>query len=121
MPPKKRTDLFGKRAEDFACELLRKRGYRILQRNFRSKFGELDIVALDGSTLVFAEVKARKSLKFGFPEEAVTPNKLWKIKKTAEYFSATHPDLPKKLRIDVISLLFEAGEVVSSKIINVLY
>ena len=117
--PKKRTDLFGKRAELFAGKLLERSGYKILQKNFHSRFGELDIIALDGDTLVFVEVKARTSRRFGLPEEAVTPPKLWKIKKTAEYYSASHPNLPKKLRIDVVALEISDGEVLRSRIIKV--
>lgn len=118
-PQRKRTDLFGKRAEELALNLLIKKGYIILERNFHSRFGELDLVAIDGDTLVFVEVKARTSRKFGLPEEAVTKLKLWKIKKTAEYYSATHPLLPKKLRIDVVALMFEDGELTYSKVIEV--
>ena len=117
--PRKRTDLFGKRAEEIASELLVEKGYKILQRNFRSRFGELDLIALDRDTLVFVEVKARKNRKFGLPQEAVTKSKLWKIKKTAEYYSLLHPTLPKKLRIDVVALMFENYELVYSKIIQV--
>lgn len=112
-------DPFGKAAEDFASELLRKNGYKILQRNFRSRFGELDIIAQDKDTLVFIEVKARTNRRFGLPEEAVTAGKLWKIKKTAEYYSATHPQLPKKLRIDVVSLELKEGSFPVAKIIKV--
>ncbi len=119
MLPKPNKDLFGKKAEDFATDLLQKNGYKILERNFRSRFGEIDIIAQDRDTLVFVEVKARTSRRFGLPEEAVTPSKLWKIQKTAEYYSVTHPTLPKKLRIDVVALTLEAGVFTFSKIIKV--
>lgn len=110
---------FGKRAEALAQELLIKKGYLILQKNFRSRFGELDIVALDGDTLVFVEVKARTSLRFGYPEESVTTSKLRKIRKTAEYYSLTHPSLPRKLRIDVVSLQLFPNLPPSAKIIKI--
>lgn len=119
MLQKSDTRSFGKLGEDYATELLARSGYKILTRNFRSKFGEIDIVAQDADTLVFVEVKTRWSKKFGSPEEAVNPQKLFKIKKTAEYFSLTHPTLPKKLRIDVVAIEIEGGKVVSSKIIKV--
>lgn len=99
--------------------MLQDKGYKILERNFHSKFGELDIVALDGDILVFVEVKARWSNKFGLPEEAVTLGKLWKIKKTGEFYCLRHSDLPKKLRVDVVALQIEGGRVVSEKIIKV--
>jgi len=109
----------GKLAEDFAVKLLTDKGYRVIDRNFRSKFGEIDIVALKDGYLVFAEVKARWSLKFGKPEEAVTPSKLWKIGRTGEYYSLLHPNLPKKLRIDVVAIEIEGEKVSSARIINV--
>lgn len=118
-PPRKRTDLFGKRAEEIASEILKENGYKIIEKNFHSRFGELDIVALEGETLVFVEVKARTSRKFGFPEEAVTPSKLWKIRRTGEYYSILHPNLPKKLRIDVVALEISDGQAIRSKIIQV--
>ncbi len=109
----------GKLAEDFAVKLLKGKGYEIIDRNFRSKFGEIDIIALKDGYLVFVEVKARWSMKFGKPEEAVTSSKLWKIGKTGEYYSLLHPNLPGKLRIDVVAIEINDGEVSSAKIINV--
>lgn len=109
----------GKLAEDFAVKLLSDKGYKVIDRNFRSKFGEIDIVAVKDGCLVFVEVKARWSLKFGKPEEAVTPSKLWKIGRTGEYYSLLHPDLPKKLRIDVVALEIENGKLSSARIITV--
>ncbi len=109
----------GKRAEDYASELLISKGYKIIDRNFRSRFGEIDIVAMEGDTLVFAEVKARGNTRFGLPEEAVTPQKLRKIARTGEYFSLTHPTLPKKLRIEVVALNIDDGGTIFSKIIIV--
>ena len=119
MEKKSPSNTFGKLAEDFAVKLLSQKGYKIIDRNFRSRFGEIDIVALKEDVLVFVEVKARWSLKFGKPEEAVTPSKLWKIGKTGQYYSLLHPDLPKKLRIDVVAIEIVNGKVSSAKIINV--
>ncbi|TSC53980.1 MAG: putative endonuclease, partial [Microgenomates group bacterium LiPW_16] len=93
----------GKRGEELAVRYLQSHGYRILTRNFRSKFGEIDIIGLDGKILVFIEVKTRWSKKFGPPEEAVTPWKLKSIIKTAYYFKMLHPELPESLRIDVVA------------------
>lgn len=115
----KRTSETGRLAEDFASKLVTSKGYKIIERNFHSRFGEIDIVATKDSTLVFIEVKARWSRKFGAPEEAVTRSKLWKIQKTGEYYSLLHPELPKKLRIDVVALEIEGGRISSAKIIQV--
>lgn len=121
MPQRKRnnTRYFGDLGEDFAVRLLKRRGYKIKERNFRTKFAEIDIVALDGDTLVFVEVKTRWSKKYGKPQEAVTPWKLRKIQKAAQFYSLTHPTYPKKLRIDVVAIEVEGGEVTSSKVIKV--
>ena len=119
MAQKRPTSKLGAKAEDFAVWLLSEKGYRVIERNFRSKFGEINIIALKDGYLVFVEVKARWSLKFGLPEEAVTPSKIWKIGKTGEYYSILHPDFPKKLRIDVVALIIEDNKVTSSKIITI--
>ena len=110
---------FGSKAENIASGLLLQNGYKIIDRNFHSRFGEIDIVALKDNTLIFIEVKARQSLRYGMPEEAVTRQKLYKIRRTGEYYSILHPELPKKLRIDVVALIIEDEQVVSSKIIIV--
>lgn len=108
---------FGQKGEDLAVQLLTKNGYKIIDRNFRSRFGEIDIVATHDDTLVFVEVKSRQSLRFGLPQEAVTPQKIYKIKKTGEYYSLIHSDLPKKLRVDVVAIVIENEKVIYSKII----
>ena len=115
----RKTSNLGNIAENYAAKLLVSKGYSLVDRNFRSRFGEIDIITLKESTLVFIEVKARWSNKFGAPEEAVTPSKLWKIQKTSQYFSLLHPELPKKLRIDVVALVIANGKVTSEKIIQV--
>jgi putative endonuclease len=116
---KRQTSNLGKLAENFASDLLQGKGYQILDRNFHSRFGEIDIVAIDGDVLVFVEVKARWSQKFGLPEEAVTPQKLYKIRKTAEYYALLHSKTNQKMRIDVIALEMRDGKVQSSRIIHV--
>jgi putative endonuclease len=137
---------FGNLGEDFAVKLLKSKGYKIIDRNFRTKFGEIDIVAIDCSThsasspqaglgrksrgpsinsgqsdytLVFVEVKTRHNRKYGKPEEAVTPRKIFRIRKAGEYYLLTHKNLPKKLRIDVVAIEADGGVVTSAKIIKV--
>lgn len=108
----------GKFGERIAIEILRKKGYKILDKNFRSRFGEIDIVAQDGNTLVFVEVKTRWSKKFGDPAEAVTPWKLRAIAKTGDYYKATHPKTPDLMRIDVVALVIQSERLVSARIIK---
>lgn len=73
----------GKLGEDLVCVFLEKKGYNILERNFHSRWGEIDIIAKDGDAVVFVEVKTRKSSAFGAPAEYVTLAKKKKIIKTA--------------------------------------
>lgn len=102
----------GNEGEDLAIDFLREKGYKIIEKNFYSRSGEVDIVALDpstssgrgGETLVFVEVKTRWSKAFGEPAEAVTPWKLNSIIKTASYYKLLHPELPDEMRIDVVSV-----------------
>lgn len=115
----------GKLGEEAARELLKKRGYKILDENFRSRFGEIDIVALDPSagsglngTLVFVEVKTRWSVKYGIPEEAVTPWKLLKIIKTGEYYKLVHPETPDLMRVDVIAVEVRGNRVIEARLIK---
>lgn len=90
--------------EKLAVNLLQKKGYRILEKNFRCKLGEIDIIALVKDTLVFVEVKTRWSQNYGSPEEAVTPRKIRSIIKTGQYYKLLHPELPEALRIDVVAV-----------------
>jgi len=102
----------GKLGEEIATNYLRKNGYQILTKNFRSKLGEIDIIGLDHGVLVFVEVKTRWSRKFGPPEEAVTPWKLRSIIKTAQYFKMLHPEFPESLRIDVVAISLSSNKEV---------
>ena len=103
---------WGRRVEGRVAGFLEKRGYKILERNLNVGFGEVDIVAIDGDELVFIEVKARGSDRFGLPEEAVSPRKLMRITRVAEFFAASHPELPRRMRIDVAAVEFKEGKVV---------
>lgn len=96
----------GAQAEEKAARFLEGLGYAILDRNFRSKMGEIDIIARDGETVVFVEVRARSGRGFGSPAETVTHLKQRKIIKTAAFYSQIKRlDCP--LRFDVVSI--EAG------------
>jgi len=83
----------GKKGEDLAVEFLKKQGFRIIERNWRySRMGEIDIIALDDDALVFVEVKARTSVNFGHPIEAVSPAKFATMQQLAEIYIS----LPKQ-------------------------
>lgn len=112
------TVLAGKLGEQYACKLLQKRGYKIVTTNFRSPYGEIDIVALDKDTLVFVEVKTRWSNRFGAPEEAVTPSKLKSITRTGEYFKLKHSDYPDALRVDVVALEVDDKNITAVRLLR---
>ena len=100
----------GRRGEEFALEYLKKKGYRIVDRGFRLFRGELDIIAYEGQTLVFVEVKTRMDTEFGAPEEYVTPAKQRQIRKIAEGYLAIKTLVDIECRFDVISLLSDEKE-----------
>lgn len=92
--------------ENLACDYLAKKGYKILERNYRKSYAEIDIIALspDREVLVFVEVKTRTSEKFGTPLESITYWKLKPLTRLAEFYSLNHPKLPQSLRIDAIAV-----------------
>jgi len=94
----------GKIGEDIAYQYLKNLGYKILMRNFRIRGGEIDIIAVDGNTLVFVEVKTRSSDLFGTPEEAIHFHKLRFIERAGKFFRAGRNNLPEAERIDVIAI-----------------
>lgn len=109
----------GKAGEDAATIYLKKLGHKILARNFSTRYGEIDIVAQDKNTLVFVEVKARKSDEYGTPQEAVSYTKLSRLRKAIEYFVMLHPKLPQSQRIDVIAITYDAsGKPTTEHLIN---
>jgi putative endonuclease len=115
---KRNSRYYGNIGEVFAANLLSKKGFRILEKNFRSRFGEIDIVALKNKRIYFVEVKTRQSFKFGKPEEAVTRSKLEKIRKLAYFYSFSHPTLPKSLRILIVSIELEKSRIRRYRIIE---
>lgn len=104
-----------KKGEELAVEFLRKKGYKIIERNFRKGYGEIDIVAIDGNgnekTLVFIEVKTRTSAKFGSGLESIAPWKLKTLIKTSQFYKMIHPNLPNNLRIDAVSVVLSNGQI----------
>jgi len=101
--------------ENKACEYLRKIGFKIIERNFRKGYGEIDIVAVDQSLpekiLVFIEVKTRTNNSFGSPLEAINYWKLKSLIKTAQYYKMTHRNLPESLRIDAVAVTLNGNDV----------
>jgi len=102
------TKQFGDEGEEFAAELLKEKGYEIIERNYRFGKGEIDIIALDPETnyTVFVEVKSRKNLEFGEPEYAITKNKIRQLKKMAELYLYDKDIRELNCRFDVVTVLF---------------
>ena len=99
----------GRRGEDIAADFLCRKGYEILCRNFRHKIGEIDIIARKANrpeTIVVCEVKARKTLAYGCPGEAVNREKRERIKRAASLYAAVNNLLAQDFRADVIEILF---------------
>ena len=94
----------GNWGEDKAADFLISNGYQILDRNARTTYGEIDIVAKVDHTIIFVEVKTRTSNKFGHPEEAITKNKLTHMIDSAQDYLQIHPEIDSDLRIDVIAI-----------------
>lgn len=101
----------GDRGEEIAAAFLTARGFRILERNFRCKGGEVDIIIRDpgDKTLVFVEVKTRRDLTYGVPQLAVTPFKQRQISKAALTWIALHKQHDQNARFDVIAILLDAA------------
>ena len=95
----------GRCSEDAAKAYLAKQGYRIIEANYRTKLGEIDIIAKEKDTLCFIEVKARSSYAYGFPEEAVGRRKQQKISRAALMYLQQHQLLHHACRFDVLSVL----------------
>jgi putative endonuclease len=101
--------VLGKHGEDLACRELERRGYAIVARRYRRRAGEVDIVARDGGTLVFVEVKARDGRAFGTAAEAVTGLKKRRIVQLARDYMMRHHVTDCPCRFDVVSIHFDAG------------
>lgn len=105
MLDKKATGNYG---EDLAVKYLSRKGFQIIERNFRTRNGEIDIVAIDRRgkqpVLVCIEVKARSSRDYGTPLEAITYFKLKALIRTLQYYKSTHKGLPEFMRIDAVTI-----------------
>ncbi|MFQ5450694.1 MAG: YraN family protein [Nitrospinaceae bacterium] len=95
---------FGKAGEEAAVAFLKKRGYRILKKNYRAAVGEIDIIAENQKVVVFIEVKSRANDAFGHPFLALTPSKQARLAKTARSFLAKHKIEGRDVRFDVVGI-----------------
>lgn len=118
----------GKKGEDEAVKYLQTKGYTILDRNFQGRQGEIDIIAVEPGlnpsvhdvhsekkeqTLVFIEVKTRRSYQYGTPLESIRHAKIASILTTAGFYVATHKGLPQAQRVDAIAVTMDENEEVT--------
>lgn len=113
---KKENFLTGRKGEEIAAKFLEKKGFLIKERNFRTRFGETDIVCLDRDILVFVEVKTKKGHDFSEPEEMVNKGKLAKVQRMGEVYmlnqEARIMNCGGRCRVDVVGVVLkEDGEV----------
>ena len=101
---------FGRDGEKAAERFLKKKGYRILETNFRSSAGEIDIVGEQDGVLAFVEVKSRAGHELGHPAEALTPHKRKKIGQVARQFLARYQVQDRDCRFDVVSITGDPGK-----------
>lgn len=97
----------GNLGEDIAADFLKESGYTILDRNFRCRIGEIDIIAKDGSFICFVEVKTRYSTCFGTPREAVSLTKQYHIYRTAQYYIMKKKLFKFSFRFDVVEVILK--------------
>jgi putative endonuclease len=100
-----RKDELGRRGEELAARFLEDAGYRVIQRNWRCRQGEIDIIASMTDTLIFVEVKTRSGLTFGHPFEAITATKLARLRLLAAAWCAEHHPQAKRIRLDAIAVV----------------
>lgn len=115
----------GNRGEQYAVEYLVSQGFQIVDRNFRIRGGEIDIIAIESDpqtqekTLVFLEVKTRSSGDYGTPLEAIGYYKLRALVKATQFYKMKHPRLPDLMRIDAVSVLInEEGQLMDIELVK---
>ncbi|HLG10977.1 MAG TPA: YraN family protein, partial [Dehalococcoidia bacterium] len=105
---RRRARSLGNFGERVAASHLESKGYAILERNWSSPEGEIDIIASRGTDLVFVEVRSRRGRNFGTPEESITGRKAQHVRAAAAAYVQEHPESPPNQRIDVVSLELDA-------------
>jgi putative endonuclease len=110
--------IVGKEGEEIAEGYLKKKGFRMVERNYRCRGGEVDLIALDRRVIVFVEVKARNDASFGSPLESVHPRKQQRMTRAALIFLSEHKLHHREARFDVVGISFAGGAPVVEHIQN---
>ncbi len=100
----------GDHGEDLAAAALKQQGYKILERNYVTPLGEIDLIARQGKTLVIVEVKTRRGSRFGTPQEAVHPGKQGRLRRLADYYLKAKRLANTPVRFDVVAVTLEGDE-----------
>jgi putative endonuclease len=108
----------GRSGEDAAVAHYRRLGCRIVERNFRTRAGEVDLVVQDGNTVVFCEVKTRRTDRWGLPAEAVDPRKQARLRRLAGEWLSTRRPGPVQVRFDVVSVIVAGDEMEITHLID---
>ena len=108
----------GQEGEDLAAGFLRNKGYKLVERNYRCKTGEVDLIVLDRKVVVFVEVKTRSDHSFGTPFEAVEGRKQRKMIQAAQYFLHEHKLDQRDARFDVVGVSWRGDQPVVEHIVN---
>jgi putative endonuclease len=106
---RKNTGILG---EQLARNFLKKKGYRILETNYRCRQGEIDIIARQKDCLVFVEVRTRTSLEYGAPEESISSNKIKHLERAIYHYLQCHRNLPENWRADLVAVELDSGHKV---------
>lgn len=99
------TRRIGNRGEDIALQYLSGLGYELVERNYRTRYGEIDLILRDSEALVFVEVKLRRGTEYGDPLESVTPHKQEQVRSVAEQYISDLESEFSELRFDVVGIL----------------
>ncbi|MDA8234081.1 MAG: YraN family protein [Clostridia bacterium] len=108
--------ILGFQGEEAACKYLLQHGYEIVTRNYRCKLGEMDVVARDGDTLVFVEVRTRGTNSFGIAEESVDWRKQQRLRKIAQYYLVSEHKKEVDCRFDVVTVNFGGAVNITEQI-----
>ena len=101
----------GKMGEEASVKLLEKKGYKVLERNYRTRFGEIDVVCLKGNTVVFVEVKSKTGERFGEPWEMIDKRKLGQVERIAKMYLIKRRLGDMLCRIDVVGVWLREEKV----------
>ncbi len=118
MKPQEWRRSLGRRGEGLATTYLEKKGYLILQRNYRGGGGEMDIVAQEGDCLVFVEVRTRSTREYGTPEESITPSKAQRLIEVAQGYLQEQGESGREWRIDLVAIHWSGDSYWVNHIVN---